>query len=98
MKFRGPKKTDSSQSVSSKAQDSGLDRVYALLRRINGRLVDVESKLSIVRRDINRIEKKVYRDQEQSIAPANHDEQQSDQALQEIGFLGGPGWPQKPQL
>jgi len=41
-----------------------LDTIYAHIRRQNARIADLEAALSTVRRDINRISRKQYRDDE----------------------------------
>ncbi len=71
MNLLGRKPQIPSPTVSSEAPREGNDRVFAILRRIDRRLTELEAKVSNDRRDINRIERKLNRDTEVNPAPDN---------------------------
>ncbi len=53
-----------SQTVPGEDKLKGLDVLFAHLRRLERRTTEVESKVSTNRRDINRIDRKGYREAE----------------------------------
>jgi hypothetical protein len=61
MRFFQSKTAKESQNNSSKERGSDLDRLYAVMRRMAQRIAQLETQLSTVRRDVNRIDKKIYR-------------------------------------
>ena len=52
------------KSVSEPRTDTRYDHFAAEIRRLKARMSEVELQLSTQRRDMNRIDKKVYRDTE----------------------------------
>ena len=63
--------------IQNKASETGTDKVstlYAVCRRLATRLNDLEEKYSTLRRDLNRIDKRVYRDAELPPPEGNHDQ------------------------
>jgi len=50
------------QTASSEPRKDNFDRLYAAMRRLSARVIQVESQLATIRRDVNRVDRKVYRD------------------------------------
>lgn len=62
-----PSESQSKPQVKS-TTGTNPDSLYALLRRLNARVSEIESLIAIVRRDVARIDRKVYRDEGQASA------------------------------
>lgn len=66
-------------NVSEPRSQQGYDTICAQIRRIKARLSEVELNLSTNRRDINRIDRKVYREAE--LQPSFPDKRPADVGL-----------------
>jgi len=62
-------------------RDTEVDRLYAILRRLDKRIKDLEINASALRRDVNRVERKQLREVPATNSPAGL-----------IVTQQGPGW------
>ena len=66
MRFPLSKKKEISQTPAIEPRPVKGDTVFALLRRLGARLSAVEQNMSTIRRDLNRLDRKVYREPEEA--------------------------------
>jgi hypothetical protein len=72
MRLFPSKKQEKSQSPNVNRGDTTRDTIFALLRRIEARVSELETNVSTLRRDLNRIDRKVYRESE-GVSPIKED-------------------------
>ena len=58
------KRDKQSQNNPGEHKPKGIDVLFALSRRNEQRMTELESKLSTIRRDLNRLDRMVYRETE----------------------------------
>ena len=61
-KSKASKVDESSKKESSKPVGSDIHRLYAICRRLESRLANLENRLTADRRDINRLDKQLRRE------------------------------------
>ena len=71
------------QSSASKqvASSPGLNTLYGIARKLQSQLTDLEAQVAIVKRDVARIDRKVYRD-----------EDSAGKIIGPVAPLRNPGW------
>ena len=62
--FRTSEKDEKSQTAKAEERGTPLDRVFAIMRRMSERLTHLETQVGNLRRDLNRVDRKVYRAEE----------------------------------